>query len=69
VVLNVRQELGDTVILSANAFGRLLHVEQFNVNLLTQNSKLFSRTGSAGGTVQVDKPPRCSRGGTCSPPA
>jgi len=54
LLLNVRQELGDTVILSANAFGRLLHVEQFNVNLLTENSRLFSRTGSAGGTVQVD---------------
>ena len=54
LVLNVRQALGDTVVLSANAFGRLLHVEQFNVNLLTENSRLFSRTASAGGTVQVD---------------
>src|SRR5467141_538572 len=54
LVLNVRQALGDRVVLSANAFGRLLHVEQFNVNLLTENSRLFSRTASAGGTVQVD---------------
>ena len=54
LVLNARQTLGGTVILSANAFGRLLHVEQFNVNLLTENSRLFSRTASGGGTVQVD---------------
>ena len=54
LVLNARQTLGDRVVLSANAFGRLLHVEQFNVNLLTENSRLFSRTASGGGTVQVD---------------
>src|SRR6266850_2344973 len=54
LVLNARQTLADRVVLSANAFGRLLHVEQFNVNLLTENSRLFSRTASGGGTVQVD---------------
>jgi iron complex outermembrane recepter protein len=55
LVLNVRRDVGDNVTLSANGFGRLLHVEQFNVNLIAEDSRLFSRTASAGGTLQVDR--------------
>src|SRR3954469_16877987 len=51
LALNGRRDLGDDFTVSANAFGRLLHVEQFNVNLLAENSRLLSRTASAGGTV------------------
>ncbi|HET7791533.1 MAG TPA: TonB-dependent receptor [Gemmatimonadales bacterium] len=52
--LNFRRDLGDRFALSANGFGRLLHVEQFNVNLIAENTRLLSRTASAGGTVQLD---------------
>src|SRR5207249_4687603 len=55
LVLNARRGLGELFTLSANGFWRLLRVEQFNVNLATDNSRLFSRTASAGGTVQVDR--------------
>ena len=55
LVLNARRGVGDLFTLSANGFWRLLRVEQFNVNLATDNSRLFSRTASAGGTVQVDR--------------
>src|SRR6267143_4313411 len=55
LALNGRRDLGDDFTVSANAFGRLLHVEQFNVNLLAENSRLLSRTASAGGTVQLDR--------------
>jgi len=55
LALNGRRDLGDGFTVSANAFGRLLHVEQFNVNLIAENSRLLSRTASAGGTVQLDR--------------
>jgi len=55
LALNLRQDLGDRFVFSANGFGRLLHVEQFNVNLVAVNSRLFSRTASAGGTLQLDR--------------
>jgi iron complex outermembrane recepter protein len=54
VALNAKSALGDRLTLSANGFGRLLRVEQFNVNLTAENSRLFSHTVSAGGTVQLD---------------
>jgi len=55
LALNLRRDLGERFVFSANGFGRLLHVEQFNVNLLAANSRLFSRTASAGGTLQLDR--------------
>jgi outer membrane receptor protein involved in Fe transport len=55
LALNVRRDLGDRFSFSGNGFGRLLHVEQFNVNLLERNSRLLSRTASAGVTLQVDR--------------
>ncbi|HYS10494.1 MAG TPA: TonB-dependent receptor [Myxococcales bacterium] len=55
LALNARHDFGELFTLSANGFGRLLHVEQFNVNLAGDNSRLFSRTGSAGGTIQLDR--------------
>ena len=54
LTLNARRDLAEHVVLSANGFGRLLDVEQFNVNLLAANSRLFSRTASVGGTLQLD---------------
>jgi outer membrane receptor protein involved in Fe transport len=54
LVLNFRRDLSDRVVLSANGFGRLLHVEQFNVNQIAENTRLFSDTASAGTTVQLD---------------
>src|SRR3954470_21552071 len=53
LALNFRRDAGSGFVVSANGFGRLLEVEQFNVNLAADNSRLFSRTGSLGGTVQV----------------
>jgi outer membrane receptor protein involved in Fe transport len=55
LALNARRDLGELFTLSANGFWRLLRVEQFNVNLTADNSRLFSRAASAGGTVQVDR--------------
>jgi outer membrane receptor protein involved in Fe transport len=55
LALNGRRDLGEGFTVSANGFGRLLHVEQFNVNLIGENSRLLSRTASAGGTVQLDR--------------
>ena len=55
LALNGRRNLGEGFTVSANGFGRLLHVEQFNVNLIGENSRLLSRTASAGGTVQLDR--------------
>ncbi len=55
LTLNVQRDLGDRFTLSANGFGRLLHVEQFNVNLVTENTRLLSRTASAGVTMQLDR--------------
>jgi iron complex outermembrane recepter protein len=55
LALNVRRDLGDHLTFSANGFGRLLHVEQFNVNLIAANTRLFSRSASAGLTLQLDR--------------
>jgi outer membrane receptor protein involved in Fe transport len=54
LTLNLKAELGAGFSLSANAFGRKLHVEQFNVNLVADNSRLLSSTASTGGTVQLN---------------
>ena len=55
LALNARHDFGELFRLSANGFGRLLHVEQFNVNLSGDNSRLFSRAASVGGTIQLDR--------------
>ncbi len=52
-ILNLRQELGRGLALSLNGFGRQLDTEQFNVNLATDNTRTFSSTTSAGGTIQL----------------
>src|SRR5712691_3238707 len=53
VILNGRQPLGQHWTLSANAFARSLKSEQFNVNLIGDNSRLRNDTLSAGGTLQA----------------
>ena len=55
VTLNARRPLSDTLTLSANAFGRWLSVEQFNVNFLTDDSRLFSRTATQGATLELER--------------
>ncbi len=52
--VNVHQDLGEHLALSLNSFGRWLDAEQFNINLVTDNTRSFTHTTSAGGTVQVD---------------
>src|SRR5438067_2162748 len=54
VTLNARRRLSDSVTLSANGFGRWLSVEQFNVNFLTDDSRLFSRTATQGATLELE---------------
>ena len=51
--LNLRQELGAGFALSLNGFGRILDAEQFNVNLIADNTRSFAHTASAGGTLQL----------------
>ncbi len=53
VILNGRQPLGQHWTLSANAFVRSLGSEQFNVNLIGENSRLRNDTLSTGGTLQA----------------
>jgi outer membrane receptor protein involved in Fe transport len=55
VTLNARRRLSDTVSLSANGFGRWLSVEQFNVNFLNDDSRLFSRTATQGATLELER--------------
>lgn len=52
-ILNLRQELTDDLSLALNVFGRGLSAEQFNANLIADNTRLFNRTTSGGGTVQL----------------
>jgi outer membrane receptor protein involved in Fe transport len=51
--LNLRQELGAGFALSLNGFGRILDAEQFNVSLIDDNTRSFTHTTSAGGTLQL----------------
>jgi len=51
--LNARQALGSGFSLALNGFVRKLDVEQFNVSLIGQNSRLFNDTLSGGGTLQL----------------
>ena len=51
-ILNVEQTVGESLSVRLNAFVRALHSEQFNVNFLGENTRLFTNTRSTGGTVQ-----------------
>jgi len=51
--LNASQRLPSGFSLSATAFIRALDAEQFNSNLLAPNTRLFNRTRSAGGILQL----------------
>src|SRR5881628_74179 len=52
-ILNGEQQIGERLTLAGNALLRALDAEQFNVNLLAPNSRLFNRTRSTGGAVQA----------------
>ena len=52
-IVSVRRTLGEHWTVSANAFVRALEAEQFNVNLIAENSELRNRTLSVGGTLEV----------------
>jgi outer membrane receptor protein involved in Fe transport len=52
-IANVQHSATDTITLSANAFVRSLEAEQFNVNLIRANTRLFTDTLSAGGALQL----------------
>ena len=52
-ILNARQPLGEHWTLDLNAFVRALRSEQFNVNQLAANSRLFNDVLSTGGTFQA----------------
>ena len=52
-ILNVRQELGAGFSLKANTFVRHLNAEQFNASLIDDNTRGFTDTTSAGGTLQL----------------
>lgn len=51
--LNARQVLGAGFSLAFNGFVRSLGAEQFNVSLISANSRLFNETLSGGGTLQL----------------
>ena len=52
-IVNLSQGFGEHWTVSANAFVRALDAEQFNANLLTEDSLLRNRTLSAGGALQA----------------
>jgi outer membrane receptor protein involved in Fe transport len=51
--LNGEHRIGDRLTLAVNAFVRALETEQFNANLIADNSRLLNRALSTGGTVQA----------------
>jgi iron complex outermembrane recepter protein len=52
-ILNIRQALTDKLVLTVNGFGRTLDAQQFNVNIVTENTRTFNNTTSAGGGAQL----------------
>jgi iron complex outermembrane receptor protein len=52
VILNARYTVTDQLTVAAQAFFRALDSEQFNVNLIAQNTRLLNQTRSGGGRVQ-----------------
>ena len=53
VTLNVKQTLDEHWALAATLFVRTLDAEQFNVNLVDNNSRSFTSTATAGGTLEA----------------
>jgi outer membrane receptor protein involved in Fe transport len=53
VTLNLKQDLGERWALALTAFARTLDVEQFNVNLVDANTRTFTSTATAGGTLEA----------------
>jgi len=53
VTLNLKQELGEHWSVAVTAFVRTLDAEQFNVNLAAANTRSFTNTTTAGGTVEA----------------
>jgi iron complex outermembrane recepter protein len=52
VMLNARYTVTDQLTLDAHAFFRALDSEQFNVNLIAENTRLVNQTRSGGGRFQ-----------------
>jgi outer membrane receptor protein involved in Fe transport len=52
-IINAEQHFGESLTANLNAFVRALSVTQFNVNLITSNTKLENNTLSTGGGVQL----------------
>jgi outer membrane receptor protein involved in Fe transport len=52
-IVNVRRALGEHWTVSANAFVRALDAEQFNVNLIAEDTRLRNRTLSVGGAIEA----------------
>ena len=52
-IVNVRRSLGEHWTLSANAFVRSLDAQQFNVNLIAENTRFHTQTLSVGGALEL----------------
>lgn len=52
-IINAEHHFGDSLTANLNAFVRALSVSQFNVNLITSNTKLENNTLSTGGGLQL----------------
>ena len=52
-IINAEHRFGDSLTANLNAFARGLSATQFNVNLITSNSKLENNTLSTGGGLQL----------------
>jgi len=51
-ILNARYTVTDALTIEANAFFRALDSEQFNVNLIAEDTRLRNRTRAGGGRLQ-----------------
>jgi iron complex outermembrane receptor protein len=54
VTLNGRARLASGLSASVNGFFRSVDAEQFNASWISPDTRLFNRTSSAGGTLQLD---------------
>jgi iron complex outermembrane recepter protein len=52
-IINAEHSFGDSLTANLNAFVRALSATQFNVNLITSNTKLENNTLSTGGGLQL----------------
>jgi iron complex outermembrane recepter protein len=55
VTLNARGRLAPGLSLAVNAFFRALDSQQFNASFVSADTRLFDRTRTVGGTVQLDQ--------------